>query len=228
LRIDTVLFDLDGTLINTIPLIRWTLKNVFAHLNIPWREQEVMRTVGLPLRQIAARYAPQQVEDFVHLYTTIQKTRHRELTRAYPGTLETLKIVRSGGRRTGVVTSKRRHPALEGMAFTGIDRYIEVTVAADDVVKSKPHPEPLFTALQLLGGRPEKTVYVGDSEYDITAGKQAGVITVAVTWGVAPREQLAAHAPDVIVDSWDEFLDILGLPEQSSAGASPGGSRRET
>ena len=211
MRVKTVLFDLDGTLIDTIPLIRWTMETVFGELGLPWRDGEVMQTVGLPLREIAARYAPERAREFVDLYTQIQRTRHRELTTAYPGTLETLQIIKSGGRRTGVVTAKRREPALAGLAVTGLDRYIEVLVAADDTVRSKPHPEPVSRALRLLGGRPETTVYVGDSWYDITAGKQAGVATLGVTWGVATREQLTAHGPDLIVDSWNELLDILRL-----------------
>lgn len=209
MKVKTVLFDLDGTLINTIPLIRWTMQKVFRELELPWGEGEVMQAVGLPLWEIAARYAPEKAEEFVDRYTAVQQARHRELTAVYPGTLETLEAVRAAGCRTGVVTSKRRQPALDGMAFTGIDRHIEVIVAAEDVARTKPDPEPFTRALALLGALPESAVCIGDSWYDIQAGKQAGLTTIGVTWGMATRTQLLDYAPDFVIDSWAEFLAIL-------------------
>ncbi|MBV1768920.1 MAG: HAD-IA family hydrolase, partial [Candidatus Desulforudis sp.] len=106
-------------------------------------------------------------------------------------------------------TSKRRNPALDGMALTGIDRYIDVAVTVEDVNLPKPDPEPVMKALKLLDAKPEDAVYIGDSWYDIQAGKQAGVTTVGVTWGMATRAQLSEHIPGCIVDSWDEFLTLL-------------------
>jgi len=212
LTVRAVLFDLDGTLINTLPLIRWTFERVFEDFGLPWANGEVMHTVGLPLREIAARYVPDRADEFIERYTAFQKTRFRELTRAYPGAVETLATIKSAGCRTGVVTSKRREPALASLALTRLDQHIEAVVTADDVSRSKPDPEPVFKALKLLDTRPRNAVYIGDSWYDIVAGKQAGVTTVGATWGIADREQLAEHAPDIIVDSWDEFLAALPVP----------------
>ncbi|AZK59117.1 HAD family hydrolase [Candidatus Desulforudis audaxviator] len=209
LTVRAVLFDLDGTLIDTIPLIRWTFERVFADFGLPWENGEVLHTVGLPLREIAARYMPDRADEFMERYAAFQKTRFRELTRAYPGAVETLATIKSAGYRTGVVTSKRREPALASLALTGLDQHIEAVVTADDVTKPKPDPEPVFKALELLHTRPQNAAYIGDSWYDVVAGKQAGVTTVGATWGIASREQLAEHAPDIIVDSWDEFLANL-------------------
>lgn len=204
-----VLFDLDGTLINTIPLIRLTFEKVFADFGIPWGNGEVLETIGLPLRQIAERYAPGRAEAFLEAYSSFQSTKHKELTKAYPGTIRTLQAVKEAGCRIAVVTSKRRNPALDGMALTGIDRYIDVAVTVEDVNLPKPDPEPVMKALKLLDAKPEDAVYIGDSWYDIQAGKQAGVTTVGVTWGMATRAQLSEHIPGCIVDSWDEFLTLL-------------------
>lgn len=213
-----VLFDLDGTLIDTIPLISWTFERVFEDFGLSWANGEVMHTVGLPLREIAARYVPDRVDEFMEKYAAVQRTRFIELTKAYPGAVEALEIIKSAGCRTGVVTSKRRGPALAGLALTRIDRYIEVVVTADDVTKSKPDPEPVLKALGLLDTRPEHAVYIGDSWYDILAGKGAGVTTVGATWGIAAREQLVEHAPDFIVESWDEFLAALPVSWGGIAG----------
>lgn len=204
-----VLFDLDGTLIDTVPLIRWTFERVFKDFGLAWEDGAVMHTIGLPLREIAARYAPDRADEFMERYTAFQEMRFRELTRAFPGALETLGALKSAGYCTGVVTSKRRDPARAGLALTQLDRHIETVVSADDVTKSKPDPEPVFKALALLDVQPRNAVYVGDTWYDIVAGKEAGVATVGVTWGVAGRDRLAEHAPDIIVDSWAEFLAAL-------------------
>lgn len=209
MTVRAVLFDLDGTLVDTIPLIRWTFQQVFAAFGLPWVNGEVMDSVGLPLREIAARHVPGRAEEFVERYAAFQKGRFEELTRAFPGTLETLGTVKAAGYRTGVVTSKRRGPTLASLSLTRLDRYIEAVVSADDVTRSKPDPEPVFTALGLLDARPENAVYIGDTWYDIVAGKEAGVTTIGATWGIASRNQLAEHAPDVIVDSWAEFLAAL-------------------
>lgn len=168
-----------------------------------------MKTVGVPLRDIAGQYLPGRAEEFIKVYAAIQKTRAREMTAVFPGTRRTLAAIRTAGHRTAVVTSKRREPALAGMAVTGIDRYIELAVAVEDVTRAKPDPEPVQKALNLLETRPAEAVYIGDSWYDIQAGKRAGVTTIAVTWGMASREQLAACHPDFIIDVWAELQEAL-------------------
>jgi pyrophosphatase PpaX len=215
MKYPAVIFDLDGTLIDTIPLIRFSFEQVFAELALPWGNGEVLKTIGLPLREVAERFAPSRVEEFLALYSEHQQSRHRELTRLFPGTWETLALLRDEGRLTAVVTSKRRSTALAGMSLTGIDGFIQVTVSVDDVVRSKPDAEPVLKALDMLGVEPDQSVYVGDSWYDIIAGQQAGVTTVGVTWGMASREELAEVKPDFIVNSWDEFLAVFPLHSQS-------------
>lgn len=204
-----VLFDLDGTLINSIPLIRLTFENVFEDMKIPWAGGEVLNTIGLPLVKVALHYAPGRAQEFLRRYSEFQKTRHDKLIKLFPGTLEMLGMVKAMGCLTGVVTSKRRAPALEGMAITGIDKFIEVAVTVEDVVNPKPSPEPVFKALELVGARPGEAYYVGDSWYDVQAGKQSGVTTLAVTWGMATREQLTEYQPDGIVDSWEELMEKM-------------------
>lgn len=209
MSVKTVLFDLDGTLINSLPLIRLTFKKVFADFGIPWANGEVLKTIGLPLREVAEHYTPGRVEEFLEKYTEYQSTKHKEFTKLYPGTLETLAIIKTTGYRTGVVTSKRKESAAAGMTLTGLNGYVEIAVAVEDAAKPKPNPEPVLKALGLLSTQPEEAVYVGDSWYDVLAGKHAGVTTVGVTWGMATRDQLEEHSPDFIVDTWEEFLATL-------------------
>ncbi|MDH7478952.1 MAG: HAD-IA family hydrolase [Syntrophomonadaceae bacterium] len=209
MKIRAFIFDLDGTLLDTIPLIRLSFEKVFSELAIPWGHGEVLKTIGLPLQEVARQYAPGRVEEFLRIYSAYQRSRHQELTRLFPGTRETLESLVSSGYRTGVVTSKRRAPAAAGLALTGIDRYIEVTVTVEDIVRPKPDPESVIRALELLNTRPEQAVYVGDSWYDIEAGRRAGVKTIGVTWGMATREELLKAFPDSIIDNWEELYGSL-------------------
>ncbi|NPV92937.1 MAG: HAD-IA family hydrolase [Firmicutes bacterium] len=212
MRYQAVLFDLDGTLIDTIPLIRFSFEQVFAKLSLPWGNGEVLKTIGLPLREAAERFAPTRVEEFLSLYSMHQQSRHQELTKLFPGAWETLTRLRDRGCLTAVVTSKRRSTALTGLALTGIDGLIQVTVSIDDVTRPKPDAEPVLRALEVLGVKPEDSVYVGDSWYDIISGREAGVTTVGVTWGMASREELDEAGPDFIVSTWDELLAVFSLP----------------
>ncbi|MDQ7790713.1 MAG: HAD-IA family hydrolase [Clostridia bacterium] len=205
----TILFDLDGTLHNSIPLIRLSFEKTFAALGIPWASGEVLSTIGLPMWQVAKRYAPGREAEFRDTYSTIQDARQEKMLKPFPGTLETLAAIRAAGYRTGVVTSKRRGPALAALEFTGLSRFIEITVAVEDATRPKPDSEPVHKALELLETRPEQALFVGDSWFDIQAGKGAGVTTIAFTWGMATREQLSRYGPDHLVDSWDEFLALL-------------------
>ncbi|MFZ5652462.1 MAG: HAD-IA family hydrolase [Bacillota bacterium] len=204
-----LLFDLDGTLINSIPLITWSFERVFEHFGLPWKNGEVLKTIGIPLREVAERYMPGRAGEFVERYTFYQKEKHSDYIKPYPGATEALEIIKSCGYCSGVVTSKRRSPALSDMEVCGLHRYFDVTVAVEDVSRPKPDPEPVLKALKLLDIQPANAVFVGDSWYDIIAGRKAGVTTVGVTWGMATREELAGIHAEYIVDSWQELISML-------------------
>ncbi|GBF34834.1 HAD-superfamily hydrolase [Desulfocucumis palustris] len=209
MALKTLLFDLDGTLMDSIPLITITFRRVFDYYGIPWEKGEVLSTIGLPLREVAERYLPGRAGEFMEKYTLFQKEKQMDYIKLFPGALEALETVKASGYSTGVVTSKRRMPALTGLEATGLNKYMDVVVTVDDVSKPKPNPEPVLRALELLNKKPENAVYVGDSWYDIKAGKGAGVITMGVTWGMASRERLMGEGPEYIVDSFVELMNTL-------------------
>ncbi|WP_031518019.1 HAD-IA family hydrolase [Desulfofalx alkaliphila] len=204
---NTVLFDLDGTLIDSLPLIKRTYKRVFEQMNIPWGQGDVMQWVGRALRDIGIHFAgADREEDFFKLYQHYYSLDHDRYTTAYPGTMEMLARLREQGIVMGVVTSKSTKVAQRSIDFLGMDKYMQVLIGAQDVDKHKPQPEPIFAALERLKRRPEQTMYVGDSPFDIMAAKAAGVKSVAVPWGIAKKESLLKHQPDLILDSWDDLL----------------------
>jgi len=209
-KLRAVLFDLDGTLLNSIPLIRRSFEKVFADFGIPWGDGEVMKTVGLPLRQAAEVYAPGQEERFLKAYTEFYHDHQAEMLELFPGTMEALDALHGAGYRLGLVTSKRREPAVAGMSMTGLDRYLSHVVTLEDTSRPKPYPDCLLRGLELLAVEPGQAVYVGDSWYDVLTGKNAGVATAGVTWGIASREEMRPYQPDLIADDWRQLLDALG------------------
>lgn len=209
MRITGLLFDLDGTLINTIPLITQTFQRVFQFFDLPWENGEVLKTIGIPLKEVAEQYLPGRAEEFIEKYSLFQKEKQLDCIKLYPDTIEMLDFFKISGYPSGVVTSKRRASALADMDVTGVNKYIDITITVDDVSRPKPNPEPVVKALQLLNIKPENAIFAGDSWYDIIAGKQAGVTTVGVTWGMATREELEESNAEFVVDSWKDFVRVI-------------------
>ncbi len=204
-----VLFDLDGTLLDSLPLIEASFYHVFKQMSIPWNEGAVMKTVGLPLRDACEQFGGERWQELFDSYISYQLTIHDQYIKVYPGALETLAEIKPWLKGMGVVTSKRRPMAERGIALTGLGVYLEHMVTLEDVEKPKPHGEPVIRGLDKLGARPEQAVYVGDSYYDMESGHNAGVVTVGVSWGMASREELHACGPDFVVDTWTELIALL-------------------
>ncbi|MBO8128643.1 MAG: HAD-IA family hydrolase [Peptococcaceae bacterium] len=209
MALKAVLFDLDGTLLDSIPLIEKTYREVFRQMNLPWNNGAVLKTIGIPLWDACQQFGGARAEELFNRYIEYQRTIHDQYIKVFPETVETLAAIKKWGLKVGVVTSKRREMTERGMRVTGIDHLVDITVTKDDVQAAKPNPEPLLTALDLLGVKAQEAVYVGDSYYDIQAGKAAGITTIGVTWGAVRREDMVPFAPDYLVDSWAELRQLL-------------------
>lgn len=204
-----VLFDLDGTLVDTLPLIIQTYRKVFHDMKIPWGDNDVVKLIGLPLVEIARRFVGKNEPQFVETYQYYYQLEHDRLTRLFPGTLETIKYLKSLGLKLGIVTSKGKPVTLRTVAYTGLDCLMDVVVTAHDVVKPKPDPEPLFKALASLDTAADRSILIGDSRLDILTGQNAGARALGVTWGLDDREELEKLAPDGLLDSWEEINQYL-------------------
>jgi len=205
MKTSVVLFDLDGTMVNSLPFIIDTYKLVFDKLNLPWAGGEVERWIGRPLIKIAGYFAGKKEKEFLKSYEYYYNLGFEQNISLFPGTLEMLDRLRKRGMRLGIVTSKGRGGTERTVKVAGLDRYMEVIVTAQDVSIHKPFPEPVLEALRLLGALPQQAIYVGDSFLDVEAGKRAGVTTLAVTWGITAREELAGLVPDGLLDNWTEL-----------------------
>ncbi len=195
----TVLFDLDGTLIDSIELILRSYRHTMeVHYGSAPPDHHWMTGLGTPLwvqfRQFTEDEA--QISAMVATYREYNLAHHDGLVRAYDGVVEGVRALEAAGARLGLVTSKMRQGALRGLRLVGLDDAFDAVVGSDEVTHPKPHPEPVLRALDLLGAGAETAVFVGDSRHDIESGHAAGVRTAAVLWGPFTRSQLEDLEPD--------------------------------
>ncbi len=198
--IETFLFDLDGTLIDSIEVIRRSFRHtLLVHRGWEPPEDEWLLGLGTPLDAQFKHYSDDaaEIERMVATYRKFNAEHHDELVSVYPGALESVQRLAERGAKLGIVTSKQRSSALRGLAHCGFDETLfGVIVAQGDVAVHKPRPEPVLAALERLGASAESAVYVGDSPHDLAAGRAANVATAAALWGPFPRAWLEPHAPN--------------------------------
>src|SRR5690242_9964138 len=207
-----VLFDLDGTLIDSIALILGSMRHAFARCErvIP-SDDEWLTGVGIPLRTMFQRYAADntEIDRLIGAYREHQLANHDSLVRCYDEVPQTLAALKRAGHPLAVVTSKGDLLARRGLELVGIAAHFETIVSCDSCTRHKPHPEPVLTALERLEYEPEEALFVGDSVHDIEAGNAAGVETVAALWGPFSRDQLAFAQPDRFIDRIGDLLQVL-------------------
>jgi pyrophosphatase PpaX len=210
MRFPVVLFDLDGTVIDSGPIIlasfRHATRTVLAR-EIP--DRELLEHVGRPLQEQMRLIDPQRVEELVTCYRAHNEPLHDTLA-ACLGIDDLLERLHGQGRKLGLVTAKRRATVELAFERLPLAHYFDVVVGAEDTERHKPFPDPLLLALERLGARAEDAAYVGDAPFDIAAARAAGVYAVGVTWGgMHTRERLAEYEPDVLVDDAEELLGVL-------------------
>lgn len=210
----TVLFDLDGTLIDSVDLIVDSYLHTFrTHSLTPISREQIIDGVGTPLVAVFREWSQDQADiaRWIATYREYNLAHHDARIRAFPGIVEMISRIHHAGRHLGIVTSKNNAGARRGLKLIGIEERMSVVIGADDVTNHKPHPEPVERALTLFETAPDDAVFIGDSHHDIASGKAAGVATVAVTWGPIPRERLALAGPDYFASTPAEVLNALGL-----------------
>jgi pyrophosphatase PpaX len=213
-QLTTVLFDLDGTLIDSIRLILDSYHHTLAAHRLPARSDDHwLAGLGTPLLVQFRDWSddPVQLEAMVATYREYNLSHHDAMVSAYPDVVEMVRTIRRAGFRTGLVTSKNRPGALRGLRHVGLEDAMELVIGADEVENPKPHPEPIRLALRRLGETPQRTIYVGDSIHDMESGRAAGVRTGAVLWGPFDREHLAGTAPDHWLEKPADLLAVLGI-----------------
>jgi pyrophosphatase PpaX len=208
----TVLFDLDGTLIDSVRLILDSYHHTLAVHGLPPRsDEEWLAGVGTPLTvQFAAwRDDPRMLEALIATYREYNLKHHDRMVTVYPGVAQVVRALKEDGIATGLVTSKNRAGALRGLTLVQLESLMDVMVCSDEVENPKPHPEPVEKAVRLLSAEPGTTVYVGDSIHDMQSGRAAGVRTAAVLWGPFGRSHLEGAQPDYWLERPEELLALV-------------------
>jgi pyrophosphatase PpaX len=205
-----LLFDLDGTLVDSIELILSSARHAFVGFagHAP-TDDEWRASIGRPLQKVLLEYSSGdeiEAERLLGRYREYQLEHHDRLLHAYDGVVDTLRALSAAGHAMAVVTSKSDWLARRALEYVGVSDLFPVLVGCDTCVNHKPHPEPVERALALLGAEPANAVFVGDSPHDVQSGRAAGVYTVGATWGAFSQAEMAASGANVLID------DISDLP----------------
>lgn len=210
MRWSTVVFDLDGTLVDTIDLIVASFEHAHREVLGETIDREtVLPWIGRTLTDTWTELAPDHVEELLTTYRTWNLANLERLQRTYPGVAELLRSLARAGVRVAVATAKGREAATASLAAGGLTESVETMVTMEDTERHKPHPDPIRCALERVGVSAAETVYVGDAVTDLQAARAAGVGAIAVTWGAGDAEQLRAEAPDAVCDTADELRRVL-------------------
>jgi pyrophosphatase PpaX len=211
MNINTILFDLDGTLIDTNELI---ISSFLHTLNKfypgQYEREDVLPFMGPTLHETFSGIDQERVQELIDTYREYNISNHDLLVKEFEGVFETVQWLKQEGYKLGIVTTKMSNVVMMGLKLTKLDQFFDVVVAIDHVTNPKPHPEPIEKALQQLDAKPEEALMVGDNHHDIVGGKNAGTKTAGVAWSAKGREHLAKYEPDFMLEKMSDLRDILG------------------
>ncbi|GGG05100.1 pyrophosphatase PpaX [Paenibacillus abyssi] len=212
-KIQTVLFDLDGTILDTNELIIQSFIHALKDI-VPtdFNREHIIPSMGHPLAVQMQLFS--QLEDVSHLvaeYRKINLQLHDELVRPFPHVLEVLEALHSAGLQLGVVTTKMRMTTERGLKYVGLWDWMSSIVTMDDVQHPKPHPEPVQRAVRELNADPSSTLMVGDSGVDMESALAAGVIPVGVAWSLKGEAKLWEAGAKHMLHDMRDLYEIVGL-----------------
>ncbi|MEK4204964.1 pyrophosphatase PpaX [Paenibacillus sp. FSL R10-2788] len=210
--IECVLFDLDGTIVDTNELIISSFMYALKDNGLaPLTREEIIPHMGTTLQQ-QMRVFP-GLEDvngtLEKSYRSYNNEHHDELVRSFPLVKETIEELSRRGIKLGIVTTKIRPTTIKTLERFDLLKYMDTIVTVNDVTEPKPHPEPVLTAVKNLGVDPRKTLMIGDSAVDIQSAKAAGVYAVGVSWSLKGEDTLRKYDPDFIIHNMKDIIEIM-------------------
>jgi pyrophosphatase PpaX len=220
-----ILFDFDGTLVNTTPLILRSFRATWVKVfGFEMDDADYIKTFGTLLhsalkglteqciadgRICAVEDLTAKADELLRIYREFNLEWHDEAIEPFAGIDDALQELKARNYRLGIVSSKMRFGVDRGLNVFAMAELFDVIIAADDVANHKPHPEPLLKALEKFDALPHEAIYVGDSIHDIAAGRAAQIATAAAAWGPFPRTELEELKPDYLLDEPRELLNFL-------------------
>lgn len=216
-RYQYVLFDLDGTLIDTNNLIltsfMYTLEKFYPG---KYTREDLIPHMGKPLYDQMELFGPERSEELVQVYREHNERVHDELVEEFPNVLDTIEQLAKMEIKMGIVTTKQRKTAEMGLRLFGLDKYMDAFISYQDTENHKPHPEPVHKAMQALGADPARTLMVGDSQYDIQAGQNAGIASAGVAWSMKGASFLSSFNPTYLLNDMSDIIQIVKQPTRQS------------
>jgi pyrophosphatase PpaX len=207
-----LLFDLDGTLADSIALLLASFRHTFQahHAPVP-PESEWIAGIGTPLITQMRHFAPDEdaAQRMIVTYRAFQRTHHDEMLHEFEGVGDTLALLKARGHPTALVTSKGNDLAHRALAWLHLMDYIDVIVGMESTERHKPDPAPVLHALAALDATADRALFLGDSPHDIAAGNAAGVTSVAALWGPFPRTVLEGAAPGYLLEHIRELPALV-------------------
>lgn len=209
--IKAILFDLDGTLLDTNELILASFKEAFSKcLNLNLEDSEVVKHFGKPLQYSFSTYGnKEKVQEMINTYREYNDRNHDTKCMPFEGVHDVLQQLKNKGIKIAIVTSKRKIMSERGMKISGIYDYFDVIITPECTEKHKPDKEPALKACELLDISPSNSIFVGDSTFDILCGKNAGCYTCAVKYTALPLDELEKVQPDFYISKFDELLSVI-------------------
>lgn len=204
-----VIFDLDGTVLNTDTLIfksfEHTFKKFFPKHQLT--QEELLSFLGPTLKASFSKYTDDKVEECIHCYREYNHAHHEDYVTIYPHVVEVLEELKSKGYPLVIVTSKAKDAAMIGLNLFNLTQYFDVILGMEDVKNQKPDPEGINKALEKTNC--VKGVMIGDNKSDILAGKNANIYTIGVKWSPKGYQEMAELNPDLLIDDMEEVVKFV-------------------
>ncbi len=212
MNFDALLFDFDGTLLNTNDLIIET----FAHVIDPkfpgrYRREDYVRFIGPTLTESFMEVDPTNIEALLAEYRTWNAEQHDALATEFPHVKEVLHKLKEQGIQLAVVSTKRADALHRGLRLLGITDLFDTIISMDDVTNAKPDPEPVELALKRLGVSKDRALMIGDNSHDIEGGHNAGVRAAGVAWSYKGAAFLQQFQPEYMLETMLDLYDVVGV-----------------
>lgn len=209
-----IILDFDGTLADTRGLIVKTMQQTLDALGLePRTDDQCAAMIGLPLKQAFTYLLPmtdEMGEQCVETYRRIFNANNAlYIIPTFPNVLETLHQLHEQGYILTIASSRSNRSLREFVNDMHLNEVIPYVLGAEDVVRAKPHPDPVLQTLETFNCKPEDALVVGDTWYDIEMGRRAGVRTCGVTYGNGTREELMRSGADFLMDDFGELMEII-------------------
>ena len=207
LKFKAILFDLDGTLLDTSGLIVDSFKYAFkVHYKKELESEKVHAFFGKSLRSAMEYLGPDKVEELITTYRDHHLRYHDELIDVFPKVPEVLESLHKKGIKLAIVTSKTQKTAIRGLEIFDIKRYFPVVIGINECINPKPHPEPIQNAMQFLSVHADECLMVGDSTADLMSGRNAGLRTAAVKWTHVNWQDILHQKPNYVLETMEDLL----------------------